>query len=233
MFIFAGAAAEFALNKAVDWLYFTGRLPADPLGRLFSTVAYAKLIVFSEKEKAHAVIDKMAYIHSAVEARREMKIPDWAYRDVLFMLIDYSIRAFEVMQRKLTNEEKAEIFDTFYRVGARMGVKDLPATLPAWLLMREDHLNNHLAYSHFTTDLFNQYKKHLGSFRFFLLKEGQALVVPPQVKKLLHLKNFSLLSPIVAIYKFFRLFRLDWFLKSLVLPPAYKAQIKALDAANL
>ena len=30
LFIFAGAAAEFALNKAVDWLYFTGRLPADP-----------------------------------------------------------------------------------------------------------------------------------------------------------------------------------------------------------
>ena len=38
LFIFAGAAAEFALNKAVDWLYFTGKLPADPLGRLFSTV---------------------------------------------------------------------------------------------------------------------------------------------------------------------------------------------------
>ena len=35
LFIFAGAAAEFALNKAVDWLYFTGRLPTDPFGRLF------------------------------------------------------------------------------------------------------------------------------------------------------------------------------------------------------
>ena len=36
LFIFAGAgAAEFALNKAVDWLYFTGKLPTDPLGRLF------------------------------------------------------------------------------------------------------------------------------------------------------------------------------------------------------
>ncbi len=31
LFIFAGAAPEFALNKAVDWLYFTGRLPSDPL----------------------------------------------------------------------------------------------------------------------------------------------------------------------------------------------------------
>ncbi len=47
LFIFAGAAAEFALNKAVDWLYFTGRLPADPIGRLFSTVTYARSIVFA------------------------------------------------------------------------------------------------------------------------------------------------------------------------------------------
>ena len=233
MFIFAGAAAEFALNKAVDWLYFTGKLPADPLGRLFSTVNYAKLIVFSEKEKANKVIDNIANIHTAVENKRGMKIPDWAYRDVLFMLIDYSIRSFEVMQRKLTNEEKAEIFDTFYRVGLRMGIRDLPATFPAWLLMREEHLNNDLAYNRFTADLFKQYKKNLGWFRYFLLKEGQALVVPPQVKKLLHLGNFSLLSPVVAVYKFFRIFRLDWFLKSLVLPPAYKAQVKAMDATSL
>ena len=35
LFVLAGTSAEFALNKAVDWLYFTGRLPADPLGRLF------------------------------------------------------------------------------------------------------------------------------------------------------------------------------------------------------
>src|SRR3954449_3309529 len=190
MFIFAGAAAEFALNKAVDWLYFTGKLPADPLGRLFSTVNYAKLIVFSEKEKANAVIDNIAYIHTAVENKREMKIPDWAYRDVLFMLIDYSIRSFEIMQRKCTNAEKAEVFDAFYRIGARMGVKDLPTTFSAWQVMREEHLNNDIAYSHYTTDLFKQYKKHLGWFRFLILKESQALIAPLQVKKLLRLKNF-------------------------------------------
>jgi len=44
LFIFAGASAEFALNKAVDWLYFTGKLPSDPIGRLFSTVTYARRI---------------------------------------------------------------------------------------------------------------------------------------------------------------------------------------------
>src|SRR5688500_19310526 len=95
LFIFAGAAAEFALNKAVDWLYFTGRLPADPLGRLFSTVRYARRIVFSAMEEANMAIDTMRLIHTAVEQNRGATIPDWAYRDVLFMLIHYSIAAYE------------------------------------------------------------------------------------------------------------------------------------------
>ena len=47
LFIFAGADLEFALNKAVDWINFTNKLPADPLGRLLSTVGYAKRIVLS------------------------------------------------------------------------------------------------------------------------------------------------------------------------------------------
>ena len=57
LFIFAGAAAEFALNKSVDWLYFTGKLPADPIGRLFSTVRYARWIIFTSKDEANKAID--------------------------------------------------------------------------------------------------------------------------------------------------------------------------------
>ncbi|MCZ4223152.1 oxygenase MpaB family protein [Pedobacter rhodius] len=95
LFIFAGAAAEFSLNKAVDWLYFTGKLPKDPLGRLFSTVVYAQRIVFSTLDEANQSIDQIATIHKQIEAARKTEIPDWAYRDVLFMLINYSIRAFE------------------------------------------------------------------------------------------------------------------------------------------
>src|SRR6187200_3295101 len=83
LFIFAGASAEFALNKAVDWLYFTGRLPADPIGRLFSTVRYAHRIVFSDSDEANAAIDKITSIHKGVEQSRGATIPDWAYRDVL------------------------------------------------------------------------------------------------------------------------------------------------------
>ena len=52
LLIFAGSAAEFALNRAVDWLFFTGEIPRDPIGRLFSTVRYAQEIVFVDEETA-------------------------------------------------------------------------------------------------------------------------------------------------------------------------------------
>jgi hypothetical protein len=230
LFIFAGAAAEFALNKAVDWLYFTGKLPSDPLGRLFSTVNYARVIVFAEREEAHKAIDKMNAIHSGLEASRGAAIPDWAYRDVLFMLIHYSIAAFELLERKLTEEEKEEVFNVFFRVGDRMGLAGLPANFKDWLIMRNDHLQQNLEKSPHTIDLFKQYKKHLGTMRYFILKQAQMLVVPQRVKQLLNFGKFSLLSPAVPLYKLSRKMKLDWIIKSVLLPPDYKAQIKDLDA---
>lgn len=229
LFIFAGASAEFALNKAVDWLYFTGRLPSDPLGRLFSTVGYARWIVFSTADEANKAIDKMRNIHSGVEKSRGASIPDWAYRDVLFMLIHYSISAFELLERKLTGKEKEEVYDVFYRVGTRMGIEGLPVNYSDWLVMRQEHLETNLEVSHYTTDLYNQYKKHLGTARFYLLKEAQKLVVPQTVRNLLHMKKISALTPILFFYKINRRLRIDWLLKSIVLPNAYKSQIKALD----
>ena len=232
LFIFAGASAEFALNKAVDWLYFTGKLPRDPIGRLFSTVSYARRIVFSPMETANKAIDSITAIHSAVEHSRGATIPDWAYRDVLFMLIHYSIASFELLERKLSLAEKEEVYDVFYRMGSRMGLKDLPLTFTEWLVMRENHLKNNLALSKFSIDLFKQYRIHLGPVRYFLLRQGQILVVPFIVNKLLGLGNFSLLTIIIPVYKVFRLVKLDWFIKSIVLPGAYKKQIKDLDVAQ-
>ncbi|THH40489.1 oxygenase MpaB family protein [Neolewinella litorea] len=231
LFIFAGAAAEFALNKAVDWLYFTGRLPADPMGRLFSTVGYARTIVFSKRRDALNAIDSMAHIHAGVESRRGARIPDWAYRDVLFMLIDYSIRSYEILERKLTPEEREEVFTVFHRVGTRMGVRGLPATYPEWEVMRHGHLNENLERGPYTIDLFRQYRKHLGTPRYLLLREAQMLVVPERVSRLLHFRGFSLIAPLLGLYKIGRRVGLDRPLKALLLPPAYQQEIRALDHA--
>ncbi len=229
LFIFAGASAEFALNKAVDWLYFTGKLPSDPLGRLFSTVRYARMIVFAPLEQANQSIDTLRKIHGSVEESRGAVIPDWAYRDVLFMLIHYSISAYELLENKLSQAEKEEVYDVFYRVGIRMGLNELPTNYTDWLPVRESHLKENLQKSEFTIDLFKQYKKHLGAVRYFVLIEGQKLVVPEIVKNLLNFSRFSTLTPIVPIYKFSRVIKMDKVLKNILLPSNYKAQIDELD----
>ena len=229
LFIFAGASAEFALNKAVDWLYFTGRLPVDPVGRLFSTVSYAKAIIFSEKQAALRTIDAMVTIHANVEAKRAAAIPDWAYRDVLFMLIDYSIRSFEVLERKLSSVEKDEVFHVFNRVGTRMMLKGLPNNFDEWEKMRQEHMTQNLQHSKYTDDLFSQYRKHLGPVRYRILLDTQTLVVPQCVHELLGFRKISLLSPLIVFYKLSKRIKIDWLLKSLLLPSKYKKEIKALD----
>ena len=229
LFVFAGAAAEFALNKAVDWLYFTGKLPADPLGRLFSTVRYAGRIIFSSMDEAHKAIDTLRQIHTAVEQSRGASIPDWAYRDVLFMLIHYSIASYELLEKKLSDEEKEEVHNVFYRVGTRMGLKELPLTYIEWLPVRNTHLIEDLQKSEYTADLFKQYKKHLGAMRFKVLIEAQKLVVPYRVKALLQFSDFSLLTPVVPVYKISRLMKMDRMLKAFLLPSDYKDEIMNLD----
>ena len=229
LFIFAGASAEFALNKAVDWLYFTGKLPEDPLGRLFSTVSYAREIVFSDRLSALKAIERMNKIHSSVENARGSNIPDWAYRDVLFMLIDYSIRSYEVLERKLSLEEKKEVFRVFSEVGTHMHLKGLPENFESYLKMRELHIQQHLYYGNYTRDLFRQYRKHLGWTRYRLLLETQIILLPEVVRKKLNLRAFSVLAPFIDIYKISRKVKLDKVFKELLLPPEYKKDIKHMD----
>ena len=229
LFIFAGTAAEFALNKAVDWLYFTGRLPADPLGRLFSTVTYSRQIIFSNEEAALKSIDQITAIHQGVEKNRGAQIPDWAYRDVLFMLIDYSIRSFELLERNLDTVEKTEVFSVFHRVGNRMNLAGLPVNYDDYCVMRAEHLAQNLISSKFTIDLYSQYKKHLGLIRYAILKQVQAVLVPPGVKMLLPVERSTWIKPLLGLYKILKLARLEKPFKNALLPNEYKKQIKAMD----
>jgi len=229
LFIFAGASAEFALNKAVDWLYYTGKLPSDPLGRLFSTVGYARKIVFSSTEEANQSIDFIRNIHTSVEQSRGKGIPDWAYRDVLFMLIHYSIASYELLERKLSNSEKDEVYNVFYRLGVRMDLKELPDNYNDWLSVRDEHLVKNLEKSKFTVDLFQQYKKHLGIVRFNLLLGVQKLIVPKIAKDKLFKNQIMLLKPVIIVYKISKIIKMDTTIKNVLLPKKYENQIKEID----
>lgn len=229
LLIFAGSAAEFALNKAVDWLFFTGRLPADPIARLFSTVRYAQEIVFAPDDRARQAIARMHTIHKGVEQNRGYRIPDWAYRDVLYMLIDYSERAYQLLHRPLTDPEREELFTTFRAVGAGMGVPDLPVTYTDWQVDRKKHLDNDLLRSDYTDRLFQRYHEQLGTWRYNLLRRVQSILVPAQVRNPLELTPDPILPHSISLYKLLNAFKLRSVVQRILLPTEYLAQIQGLD----
>ena len=229
LLVFAGSAAEFALNRAVDWLFYTGKLPADPIARLFSTVRYAQDIVFLPDDEARQTVARMGALHSGVEQKRGYQIPDWAYRDVLYMLIGYSERAYETLHRPLTNPEREELFATFREVGVGMHVPDLPTTYADWKTDREAHLNQDLVRSEFTDKLFQRYREQLGNWRYNLLRQVQGMLVPDQVNQLLHLPQSRLLRHSLGVYGVLSKLGLRSVVQRILLPTEYLGQIRGLD----
>ena len=232
LFIFAGAAAEFALNKEVDWLYFTGRLPSDPIGRLFSTVSYAQRIIFSEDEKSFLTIEEINRAHEGVEKARGMNIEEDSYHEVLFMLIYYSIACYELLERKLSLKEKDEIVYSFSKIGVRMHLQELPIDYSSFQKTYVQHLNTRLERSHFTTDLYRQYRKHLGAFRYFVLLEVQRLVVSEQVNKILGLGKPRVARLVLPFYKLLRKRGLHRPLIYMMIPKKYISQFNKMANQN-
>jgi len=239
LLIFAGSAAEFALNRAVDWLFFTGKLPADPIARLFSTVRYAQDIVFLPDAEARQAVARMGAIHGTVEQKRGTTIPGWAYRDVLYMLIDYSERAYETLHRPLTNPERDELYAVFRNVGVGMNVSGVdspgvdspgvPATYADWKTDRQQHLDHDLIRSEYTDKLFQRYREQLGGWRYDLLRQVQAMLVPDVVRQRLDLPQKPLLARTIGLYKFLSAFGLRSVVQRILLPTEYLAQIRGLD----
>ncbi len=229
LLIFAGAAAEFALNKAVDWLFYTNKLPNDPIGRLFSTVRYAQKIVFADEATAQQAIRRISAIHGGVERQRGDQIPDWAYRDVLYMLIDYSERAYELLNRPLTTAEQEEVFTVFRRVGDGMNIPALPATYQDWQTDRQRHMENDLMYGEYTSRLFERYRWQLGSWRYDLLRRVQAMLVPGRVKDLLGLKAGPLMPHTIRIFKVLEWLRLKPLVQRVLLPTQYLEEVRQLE----
>lgn len=228
LLIFAGAAAEFSLNKSVDWLYFTGKLPKDPMERMFSTVAYAHQIIFMDREKALSAIDMITNIHKEVESKRGMQIPDWAYRDVLYLLIYYSVASFELLERKLTDAEREEVFDVFCRLGQRMGLQQLPENYKNWEQARKAQLQHNLERTLFSTDLFLQYKKQLGPLRYRTMIALQWLLAPPKVRQLLCLGENHCTRYLVDLYSMVRIPLLQRHVLPLLVPGTYSAAVRKL-----
>jgi uncharacterized protein (DUF2236 family) len=229
---FAGSAAEFALNRAVDWLFHTGRLPDDPIGRLFSTARFARDIVFADEATAARTLARIRAAHGAVERSRGREMPDWAYRDVLYMLIDYSERAYELLRRQLTGPERDDLYGVFRRVGEGLEIPELPATYDEWREDRRIHMERDLASSDLTAELYRRYRLHLGRWRYEALLRVQSVLVRDHVRRLLALGRCRWMRPSLAAYRLLARAGLRPLIHRLVMPRAILTQVRALDHAG-
>ena len=233
LLVFAGAAAEFALNRAVDWLFFTNRIPDDPIGRLFSTVRYAQAIVFVDEATARQTLNRINAAHASVELSRGDRIPGWAYRDVLYLLIDYSERAYRMLRRPLTRAEQQDLYEVFHRVGAGMRIPELPASYAEWRVDRQLHLERDLVYSHYTAMLYERYRQHLGAWRYELLLQLQAWLTPERVRRLLQLEPCPLFAAALRAYGVCGVRELRSLVQWLLLPARYFDEVRRLEHPNV
>lgn len=228
LLVFAGAAAEFALNRAVDWLFVTSELPRDPLGRLFSTAAHAQRIALGTHDEAGRTLAAIRAAHRAVEQRRGARIPDWAHRDVLYLLVDYSARAFELLHRPLSAAEHGELYAAFRRLGEGLGIPALPRDHAGWLADRAAHLALDLARSDHTRVLYAAYRRQLGPWRYQLLLQVQAALVPPRVRDLLRLPAPRLALALTSTYAQLHTPWTRALVQRALIPPAHLAAVRRL-----
>lgn len=229
LLVFAGAAAEFALNRAVDWLFFTGKVPRNPLQRLLSTAHYAQQIALADRATAELTLQKIRTAHAAVERERGTRIPDWAHRDVLYLLVEYSERAFRMLYRPLRQAEQQELWEAFRRVGTGLGIPELPLSYTDWRIDRERHLERDLIFSEETAALYAAYRRHLGSWRYALLRQVQAALLPERVRRLLNLPQRMWLRRLLPLYPVLAELGLRSKIQWALIPPEHRAAVQRLD----
>jgi uncharacterized protein (DUF2236 family) len=202
LLFFAGGAAEFAAIKAVDWLFFTGRLPSAPVERFFETVRFAQRVFFGDPAGATDAIERINRIHRRVEEARGEEIPQWAYRDMLFILIDYGERAHEVVFGPMTEAERVSHCGVALALGRAMRLGDLPTTYGEYRDQRHQQLLEDYARGPLTDELYASYRRALGPLRFRLLQLVQASVLPDELRDVLRLEPYPLVDELLRCYRF-------------------------------
>lgn len=232
MLFFAGGAAEFAAIKAVDWLFFTGALPDDPVGRFFETVRFAQSVFCGTPEQAAQSLQAINQIHRHVETARGYAIPQWAYRDVLFIILDYGERAHTIVYGPLSDADRQAYFEAVLAVGEAMQIAGLPTTYAEYQAQRHRQLIDDYAHTPLTAELFARYRVALGSWRYWLLRRLQACLVPEEVKAILGLTPEWMTTLLLRVYHHFPGGgnKLRW-LHGILLPSPFAKQLRELGRA--
>lgn len=208
--IYVGAAAEFALNRDVDWLFFTNRLPSDPMGRFIETFGYNQRVFFSPVEQLEGLGWHVRAIHTAVERQRAKaggpsQIPNRAFIEVNDMLVEYGIRGWEYLHKRTLTEAECEAYYQDMRASCEMmGVTDLDASYAAYRERRERTLSEVLQASNETRRLYGAYRRALGNPRFWVGAAFQAHFVHPLVRQRLGLVRWPFSGLAYRLYPWVR-----------------------------
>lgn len=229
MLFFAGGAAEFAAIKAVDWLFFTGALPDAPVERFFETVRFAQRVFCGDPAQAAQTMKTINQIHRHVEMARADLIPQWAYRDVLFILFDYGVRAHTIVFGPMTSSEREAYYEACLAIGEAMHLTDLPLTCAAYETQRHQQLLDDYAHTPLTDELFARYHTALGWWRYWLLRRVQACLIPTELRTIVGLQPDWITLVLLRFYRYLpgggdKLRGLHW----LLLPHQYIGQLRDL-----
>ena len=197
LLIFAGGSAEFAVHPNVDWLFFTGKLPSDPIGRFFSTIDYLRKMLVVSAEEREPLARALRGLHTDIEDRRGSRIPDLAYRDVLSMDIYYSIAAADVSGTPLSGAERNELVAELVMFGDQMGIPDLPADYATLCEMRQQRFADY-GQSRFTAQLLSSYRRSLGFVGYRSLLATYPLLLEPELRRKLPIGRQPL-APILKL----------------------------------
>jgi hypothetical protein len=137
-----------------------------------------------------------------VEEARGEEIPQWAYRDMLFILIDYGERAHEVVFGAMTEAERASHFGVALALGRAMRLSDLPTTYAGYRDQRHRQLLEDYARGPLTEELYASYRRALGPWRYRLLRLVQASVLPEELRDVLRLEPNPLVEELLRCYRF-------------------------------
>jgi uncharacterized protein (DUF2236 family) len=165
-----------------------GEAARRPVERFFETVRFAQSVFFGDPAGATEAIERINRIHRGVEQARGEEIPQWAYRDMLFILIDYGERAHEVVFGPMREAERVSHFEVALALGRAMHLSGLPTTYAEYRDQRHQQLLEDYARGPLTDELYASYRRALGPLRFRLLRLVQACVLPEELRDVLRLK---------------------------------------------
>ncbi|WP_047866620.1 oxygenase MpaB family protein [Rubrobacter aplysinae] len=196
-----GLLSEFAHNKAVDWLWVSRSAHKDLLERSLDTAAFLQDVFTCHPSAAMAKVDRINRVHAEAQRVRGEAIPHWAYRDFIYLFIDYGERVHEIVYGRMSEKDRVEHCRSMLELGSAMEIADLPSTYEEYRVQRHKQLLANYSRSALTDRLLKEIGSIVGPWRYQVLLTVQSGLLPEE------LASFMTRKPNRSVYELLKLYR--------------------------